>query len=182
MIKKSLEFLDGDGDIPVNSQFRRFGLISDPKNVSNTDLITDTATACFAMKFPAVTNVNFDIGEVITQTTTGAKGRVIHWDSITKVLRYYQNEHIDETQSGQNQYKLVPFSGSNIVTGGTSGITATPDTAASGTGSFFGVAFTTGYAQPEIKKNSGNIIYVENRKAVNRSTDQTEDIKLVVEF
>ena len=97
-------------------------------------------------------------------------------------MRYYQNEHIDETQSGQNQYKLVPFSGSNIITGGTSGTTATPDTAASGTGSFFGVAFTTGYAQPEIKKNSGNIIYVENRKAVNRSTDQTEDIKLVVEF
>ena len=182
MINKSLEFLDGDGDIPVNSQFRRFGLISDPKNVSNTDLTVDTATACFAMKFPAATSVNFDIGEIITQATTGAKGRVIHWDSITKVLRYYQNEHIDKTQTLQNQYKLVPFSGSNAVTGGTSGVTATPDTAATGTGSFFGVAFTTGYASPEIKKNSGNIIYVENRKAVNRSTDQTEDIKLVVEF
>jgi len=97
-------------------------------------------------------------------------------------LRYYQNEHIDKTQTLQNQYKLIPFSGSNAVTGDTSGVTATPDTATSGTGSFFGVAFTTGYASPEIKKNSGNIIYVENRKAVNRSTDQTEDIKLVVEF
>ena len=182
MINKSLEFLDGDGDIPVDSQFRRFGLISDPKNVSNTDLTADTSTACYAIKFPAVTNVNFDVGEIITQTTTGAKGRVIHWDTITKVLRYYQNEHIDESQSGTKQYKLIPFSGSNLVTGGTSGVTATPDTAASGTGAFFGVSFTTGYASPEIKKNSGNIIYVENRKAVNRSTDQTEDIKLVVEF
>ena len=75
---------------------------------------------------------------------------------------------------------MIPFSGSNLVTGGTSGVTATPDTTA--TASFFGVEFTTGYAQPEIKKNSGSIIYVENRKAVNRSTDQTEDIKLVVEF
>jgi len=182
MINKSLEFLDGDGDIPVDSQFRRFGLISDPKNVSNTDLTADTSTACYAIKFPAVTNVNFDVGEIITQTTTGAKGRVIHWDTITKVLRYYQNEHIDESQSGTKQYKLIPFSGSNLVTGGTSGVTATPDTAASGTGAFFGVSFTTGYASPEIKKNSGSIIYVENRKAVNRSTDQTEDIKLVVEF
>tara|TARA_A100001234_G_C12344458_1_gene267289 strand:- start:154 stop:552 length:399 start_codon:yes stop_codon:yes gene_type:complete len=131
---------------------------------------------------PAATNVNFDIGEIITQASTGAKGRVIHWDSITKVLRYYQNEHIDATQGGQNQYKLVPFSGANAVSGATSGVSATPDTAASGTGSFFGIAFTAGYANPEIKKNSGSIIYVENRKAVNRSTDQTEDIKLVVEF
>lgn len=180
MINKSLDFLDGDGDIPVDTQFRRFGLVSDPKNVSNTDLTADTATACYAMKFPSATNVNFNIGDVITQATTGAKGRVIHWDSITKVLRYYQNEHIDETQTGQQQYKLVPFSGSNAVTG--SGVTATPDTAASGTGNFFGITFTSGYANPEVKKNSGNIIYVENRKAVNRSTDQTEDIKLVVEF
>ena len=183
MINKSLEFLDGNGDIPVNTQFRRFGLLSDPQSYgASTDLTLDTATACFAMKMPAATNVNFDIGELITQASTGAKGRVIHWDSITKVLRYYQNEHIDETQGGQNQYKLVPFSGANAVEGAISGVSATPDTAASGTGSFFGIAFTTGYANPEIKKNSGSIIYVENRKAVNRSTDQTEDIKLVVEF
>ena len=97
-------------------------------------------------------------------------------------MRYYQNEHIDTTQGGQNQYKLVPFSGANVVSGATSGVSGTPDTLHQELVLFFGIAFTTGYANPEIKKNSGSIIYVENRKAVNRSTDQTEDIKLVVEF
>ena len=180
MINKSLDFLDGDGDIPVDSQFRRYGLISDPQTPSNQDLTITTATACYSIKFPSATNVNFAPGEIITQATTGAKGRVIHWDSVTKVLRYYQNEYIDSTQSGQNQYKLVLFSGGNTVTGSISQSTATPDTATSG--SYFGITFTSGYATPEVKKNSGNVIYVENRKAVNRSNDQIEDIKLVIEF
>ena len=180
MINKSLDFLDGDGDIPVDSQFRRFGLLSDPKDPNNQDLTLDTATACYAIKFPSTTNVNFAPGEIITQATTGAKGRVIHWDSVTKVLRYYQNEYIDATQTGQNQYKLVQFSGANDVSGAVSQITVTPDTATSGL--YFGITFTSGYASPEVKKNSGSVIYVENRKAVNRSNDQIEDIKLVVEF
>lgn len=180
MINKSLDFLDGDGDIPVDSQFRRFGLISDPKDPNNQDLTVDTATACYAVKFSTTTNLNFSPGEIITQTTTGAKGRVIHWDSVTKVLRYYQNEYIDATQGGDNQYKLTPFSGANDISGADSQVTLTPDTSSSG--NYFGINFTSGYASPEIKKNSGTVIYVENRKAVNRSNDQIEDIKLVVEF
>jgi hypothetical protein len=182
MINKSLDFLDGDGDIPVDTQFRRFGLISDPTRPDGVDLTVTTATACNAIKFPAATTTNFAVGEIITQSTTGAKGRVIHWDSVTKVLRYYQNEYTSALQTGQNQYQLVPFSGSNEITGSESNITLTPDTTASGTGNYFGVTFTDGYSSPEVAKNSGNVIYVENRKAVNRSNDQIEDIKLVIEF
>ena len=184
MINKSLEFLDGDGDIPVDSQFRRYGLVADPQTPSSVDLESEFATACLSIKFPTsgsgAPTGDFEPGKIITQATTGAKGRVIHYDSVTKVLKYYQNEYIDETQTGQNAYKLVPFSGSNAISSVTSQgtVTGTP----SGSGSFFGVTFTNGYASPEVKKNSGNIIYVENRKAVNRSNDQVEDIKLVVEF
>jgi hypothetical protein len=182
MINKSLDFLDGDGDIPVDSQFRRFGLIADPQAVDNTDLITNTAIACYAIKFNISTTDNFEPGNLITQSVTGAKGRVIHWDSVTKVLRYYQNEFIDSEQTGSNADQLVPFSGSNSITATTSqgSVSLTPDTSSSG--DFSGITFVNGYASPEIKKNSGNIIYVENRKAVNRSNDQIEDIKLVIEF
>lgn len=182
MINKSLEFLDGNGDIPVDSQFRRYGLLADPKDPNNQDLILETATACNSIKFPSATVTNFTPGEIVTQSSTGAKGRVIHWDSVTKVLRYYQNEYIAETQTGLNRYKLTPFSGANPITGSVSNTVLTPDTSANGTGNYFGVDFSNGYASSELKKNSGNIIYVENRKAVNRSTDQIEDIKLVIEF
>ena len=187
MINKSLDFLEGDGDIPVNSQFRRFGLISDPQNLSSEDLTSTTATACFAVKFPltgtGAPSGDFAAGQKITQPTTGAIGRVIHYDTVSKVLRYYQNEWLDadSNQSTAFRYKNIPFSGTNQITNGASpAVTGTPDATADSLS--FGVNFTDGYATPEVKKNSGNIIYVENRKAVNRSNDQIEDVKLVVEF
>ena len=98
-------------------------------------------------------------------------------------MRYYQNEWLDadSNQSTAFRYKNIPFSGTNQITNGASpAVTGTPDATADSLS--FGVNFTDGYATPEVKKNSGNIIYVENRKAVNRSNDQIEDVKLVVEF
>ena len=180
MINKSLDFLDGSGDIPVDMQFRRFGLIADPQTSSNTDFVTTTAAVCKSIKFPAISTANFVNGEIITQASTGAKGRIIHWDSTTKILRYYQNEYISATQSSLNANKLVAFSGANAITGATSTTSLTPDTTYSSTVS--GITFASGYADREIKKFSGQILYVENRKPVFRSNDQIEDVKLVVEF
>ena len=180
MINKNLEFLDGSGDIPVNMQFRRFGLIEDPQSNGNLDFISPTATVCKSIKFPSGTAVNFENGEIITQSTTGAMGRVIHWDSINKILRYYQNEYISAEQSDANKDKLVAFSGANAITGSISSVTATPDTAYSST--VAGITFASGYSDGEIKKYSGKILYVENRKPVFRSNDQIEDVKLVIEF
>ena len=44
------------------------------------------------------------------------------------------------------------------------------------------ITFTDGYANPELDADSGNIIYLENRKPISRSNDQIEDIKVIVEF
>ena len=40
----------------------------------------------------------------------------------------------------------------------------------------------SGYASPELQPDSGDVIYLENRKPISRASDQTEDVKLVVEF
>jgi hypothetical protein len=181
MINKSLDFLDGSGDIPVDMQFRRFGLISDPQTSSNADFVTTTAAVCKCIKFSSGSVGDFTNGEIITQNSTGAKGRVIHWDSTTKILRYYQNEYISATQSNSNANKLVAFSGANAIVGNISTTSLTPDTGVAST-TISGITFTNGYADAEIKKFSGQILYVENRKPVFRSNDQIEDVKLVVEF
>ena len=68
----------------------------------------------------------------------------------------------------------------NVITGATSSASFTPSTGTSGTTN--GVAFSGGYASPELNRDSGDIIYVENRRAISRGSDQTEDIKVVVEF
>ncbi len=180
MINKNLEFLDGSGDIPVNMQFRRFGLIEDPSSNSGIDYISPTAAVCKTIKFASSTTVNYQNGEIITQANTGAKGRVIHWDSINKILRYYQNEYISAEQTGNNKDKLVEFSGANAITGSISSVTATPD--ATDNSTVAGITFVSGYSAGEIKKYSGKILYVENRKPVFRSNDQIEDVKLVIEF
>jgi hypothetical protein len=188
MINKNIEFLDGNGDIPVNMEFRRFGLIEDPQ-ISNLDFIETTGTVCKAVKFLNTTpeTTTFLNGQIITQTRTvggityEAKGRVIHWDPINKVLRYYQNEYISETQSTTSKNKLIQFTGNSIISSATA--SATPDSTY--TGSIAGlpaVQFTDGYFTSEITPYSGNILYVENRKPVFRSNDQIEDVKLVIEF
>jgi|TARA_B100000085_G_scaffold75215_1_gene67577 hypothetical protein len=201
MINKTLDFLDGDGDIPVNSTFRRFGLLADPTDQNGDDLISTTATACLSMRFPTsgsgAPSGDFTPGALITQSTgltpTHAVGVVIHYDSVTGVLRYYQNEYIDDVARASGdaafvaeRYKSIPFSGSNEVTqtikDSNGNVVQTVSGTPSGTTTSFGISFTNGYALPEVKKNSGDVIYVENRKAVNRSNDQTEDIKLVIEF
>ena len=45
-----------------------------------------------------------------------------------------------------------------------------------------GVTFASGLANPEIKSNSGELVYIENRRLITRAADQIEDIKLVIEF
>ena len=94
-------------------------------------------------------------------------------------MKLYQSsyEHIID---GDTKGDLPAFSGGNAITGADSGSVETPETTYSLTTS--NLTFTNGYADTEIKKYTGDIIYVENRRTVSRSIDQIEDVKLVVEF
>ena len=45
-----------------------------------------------------------------------------------------------------------------------------------------GQSFINGISSPEVKKYSGNVIYVDNRPAITRSQNQKEDIKVILQF
>ena len=47
---------------------------------------------------------------------------------------------------------------------------------------YLGQNFTDGISNPEVKRHSGNIIFVDNRPAITRSVNQKEDIKIVLQF
>jgi len=47
---------------------------------------------------------------------------------------------------------------------------------------YLGQSFTNGESNPEVKKYSGNIIYVDNRPSITRSSNQKEDIKVILQF
>ena len=74
---------------------------------------------------------------------------------------------------------VTAFSGANVITGQTSSATGTPDTSTQTVNS---VVFTSGYSAPELQHDTGEILYVENRTKLQERTDQTENIKLVIEF
>ena len=45
-----------------------------------------------------------------------------------------------------------------------------------------GVYFDKGIAESEINKNTGDIIYIDNRSLVERDSRQKEDVKIILEF
>jgi hypothetical protein len=45
-----------------------------------------------------------------------------------------------------------------------------------------GQEFVSGISSPEYNKKSGDIIYLDNRQPIPRSSNQKEDIKIVLEF
>ena len=47
---------------------------------------------------------------------------------------------------------------------------------------YLGQSFSSGVSNPEVKKYSGNIIYVDNRPSITRSSNQKEDIKVILQF
>ena len=122
-------------------------------------------------------NGNYQVDEKITQATTGAVGTVVEWDATNRILYYVQEGY---TNFGlDSSGNLTAFSGTNAVTGANSNAVHTP---ANTSGTTNGVVFASGYANPELLRDTGEIIYVENRRAISRASDQTEDIKVVVEF
>ena len=172
-----LTYAEGSGDFPVDNDFRRIGIIQDPYNYGTTTVATATTLrGTAAVKLTG--SGDYTIDEEITQTVSGgtAKGRVVSWDSTNGILKYFQSPDL-HTHNG----KVLAFDhATNNVTGATSStarpIDANQDTALAD------ISFTDGKANPEIAPNSGDIVYIENRRQITRAADQIEDIKLVIEF
>ena len=179
-----LTYAEGSGDFPVDNDFRRIGIIQDPLQYGSTSFLTaDNASGLYAVKLSSVSG-NYVVDEIITQSNSGliSKGRVVSWtldsgSTVNGVLKYYQSpsEHADNGV-------VRPFvsTGANPITGASSGRTGTVNTTYNA--ALLGVTFASGLANPEVRNNSGEIIYSENRRLITRAADQIEDIKLVIEF
>jgi len=180
MLNTSLEGTESanTGDFSAVNDFRKIALLRDPTK-SASAVTSNTARLTKAIKIAASpTPGTFTVDEEINQATTGAVGKVVEWDSVNNILYYIQTRHNDAGVDSNGD--LTAFSGANVITGQGSSATGTPDTSESGTVN--NVTFTSGYSEPEIDHDSGDLLYVENRTPIQRATDQTENIKLVIEF
>jgi len=184
MMNVNLITAEGD-DISTANDFRRVGLVIDPYNYGTTTVATaSTFRQTYALKLTSISGT-FVVDEKISQETTGAIGKVVEWDSSSRKILYYQQERFGDYGTNGTTGAYVAFSAANRVTGSTSDAYGTPDAAADSAVTLAGgqtITFTDGYANPELKADSGNIIYIDNRISISRAADQTEDIKLIIEF
>jgi hypothetical protein len=191
-------------DFITGNKIARVGLVENPQAYdSNSLLDLDKASAVYALKLTGVgySSASFTANSTITQTIsigTTAVGRVISYDQNTGILKYWQDKSLvgfntDGSQNSSPTYgiNLNRFTNS-VGTGGTTFIDGTDlsiDTAFIGISTTLnnrtynlGQSFIGGLANPEVKKYSGNIIYVDHRPSITRSQNQKEDIKVILQF
>jgi|SRR6056300_505877 len=161
MTNSTLSGTAGSGDFVVDQDFRRIGVVRDPFDFGTTTICSaDTRAALKSVTFSGSPG-SFVNDEVITGGTSGAKGLVVDFDSTTKVLKYIQTQWTGVDANGDE----TNFAAAETITGA-GGATGTVSTV----------------NNPEIDYYSGDTIYAENRVPITRASDQTENIKLIIEF
>lgn len=188
-----LTFIENAGDFPVDNDFRRIGIIKDPYvSGTSTFATADTLNGLYALK---ITNATGDYipDELISQTVAGgtAKGTVVSWTldagSPTPtpgtpgsgVLKYIQTPYLHKDNGVVRAFES---NASNDIVGSQSASSGDVEVALADGTQIGGLIFVDGMSAPEIENNSGDIIYIENRRLITRAADQIEDIKLVIEF
>jgi len=197
-------------DFITGNEISRVGVVENPQSNSNSNLTLDKASAVYALKLTGVgySSVTFTADTQITQTIgvgSTAFGRVVSYDQNTGVLKYWQDRYhvgfnTDGTRNTSPTYgfKMHRFTadigsgGSFNIVGGsatlgiqtTFGSSSNPgvSTVINSRTYYLGQSFVKGVSQPEVKKYSGNIIYVDNRPSITRSSNQKEDIKVILQF
>ena len=198
-------------DFITGNQVARIGIVENPQAFdSSSNLNLSKASALYALKLTGAgyTTATFDLDGQVTQTVglgSTAVGRVVSYDQTTGVLKYWQDKSLVGFNSDGSLrtdpkygYSLHAFT-ANPATGGNVNIASNEgtlgiDTNFGSSGSpgistiinnrtyYLGQSFTQGVANPEVKKYSGNIIYVDNRPSITRSANQREDIKVILQF
>ena len=144
---------------PTVNDYRVIGLLKDPKlrsgGTTANGSVYDQTTQ---LTLTSVSNSGrFTLDEIITANTSMATARVVSFANTNSgntagILRVASTNAV--------------FSATELVTGNTSTTNAVIASIAYGT----------------LEDMTGDLLYMENRVAISRATDQTEDIKLVVKF
>jgi len=194
-------------DFITGNQFAQVGIVKNPKNFNSTiNLTTDKASAVYALKLVGTgfSEAVFTADTTFTQTVglgSTAIGKVVSYDQQTGVLKYWQDRrtagfNTDGTQNSnpkfgfeQIRFTASPVTGGSVQINPTTGNTLNIDQSFSGVSTtinnrtyFLGQEFTSGVSNPESQKYSGDIIYVDNRPSVTRSSSQKEDVKVILQF
>jgi len=193
-------------DFITGNQIARLGLVKNPKVYNSSQILTtDKASSAYAIRLTGIgySTATFTADSYITQTIgTGqtAAGRVISYDQVTGVLKYWQDRTVagfntvgtaqSNPQYGYDMFRFTasPSTGGSLnINGGSTTLSISTNFAGISTvinnkTYYLGQSFVSGVSNPEVQKYSGDILYVDNRPAITRSSSQKEDIKIILQF
>ena len=172
---------DESGSFTTTNDFRKIGLLTDPNSDgAYTRYTADTATQ--SKTFTYTSNTAALAGDItITQGTVGANGATAYVVDVNASASTMRVVDITNGANSSAGYDGKPGSWQCTTTNVASGFTGV----ASGVATFTftgGSAVLTNVANGAMQIGSGEMIYIENRAPVARASDQTEDIKLIIEF
>ena len=206
LIYSRIENDNQNPDFITGNQIARVGIVENPQAYASTSLLDlSKASAVYALKLVGTgySSATFVADSHITQTIgvgSTSVGKVISYDQTTGVLKYWQDRSLagfntvgtaqTNPQYGFRLNRFTPIpgvGGTTFISGGS--VSLSIDTNFTGLSTtinsktyYLGQSFTNGVSDPEVKKYSGNIIYVDNRPSITRSSNQKEDIKVILQF
>jgi len=171
---------DESGAFTTTNDFRKIGLLTDP----NTDGVytrytSDTATQ--SKTFTYISNTAAIAGDITLTQAVGANGATAYVVDVNSSAKTIRVVNITNGANASAGYDGKPGSWQCTTTNVASSFTGVTNAIATFTYTG-GSAVLTNVANGSMQIGSGNIIYVENRAPVARASDQTEDIKLIIEF
>jgi len=141
-------------DLFLNNDFRQIGLVKNLYNYQETSVWTDlTATACFIINTNS--SASYSIDDIVT-TDDGGRFRVIQiTDGTSSTFDIHLQPIIPLISASSTLYNETKETNNLLI---------------------------NSLVTPEIKTSTGDVVYIENRTSINRSTDQVETIKALVNF
>lgn len=151
-----------DGDFVVENDFRQVALIKNPLKYTDSDFTGLTGNALKYLNLQTITTT-FSPDKTILGATSQAKAYIDKVDSDN--IYFHQNETTGFT----------PFQEGESIS----------ETDGNGAGVLAAVGDdvdSDAFINGEFNPLTGDILYIDNRAAVTRSADQTEDIKIVIQI
>lgn len=151
------------GKFVIGNDFRQVTLIKNPTiPVTDSDYVAITGSTLRRLKIQSI-SANFTVGNTIAGATSAARAFIDDIDSSN--MYYHQNE-------ATGFLNFLEGEAITEVNGNGAGVLQAAGADAD----------TNAYAEPDVDIFSGEVMYIDNRASITRTSEQTEDIKVVIQL
>lgn len=171
---------DVEGELPTSVSYRQISLLRNPTRNNDdspapsgdgTYALNEVYNALRSFTLSGTPNLSsISAGDVITDVSTGLTGAAV---PVAKAFVDYVDDANDKVYFHQNESALINQADFTTGNGSTSKI------------SIGGTTYTytsASLADPEYTPRTGEVMFLENRKPIQRAASQEEEIKLVIQF